>query len=285
MADATEPAVLKALWAGATLCGFESRVVQSFKDAWLSKFGRFEMTRDVLQRPVIALTPQWDETEDRYGLRRRYFASLIEAGAVPVMLPLGIEPEAIEEVLKRVDGVLITGGEDIDPACYGAEATELCGRTSPARDALENVVVRWCLKHKLPMLGICRGMQAMNVFAGGTLIEDIPRDLKSTVPHVQPEDYAVRTHPIVSLGSPLFERIAGGTRLEVNSRHHQCVARPAPGAKILAECPIDHVPEAMVFEDHPFALAVQWHPEMLAHLHKEDRTVFELFVQACRRTR
>lgn len=241
------------------------------------------MIRNPSKPPVIALTPQWDQNEDRYAIRRRYFASLIEAGAVPVMLPLGLTPEAIEAVLERVDGVLVTGGEDIDPACYGAKATELCARTSPERDALEKVVVQWCLEHKLPILGICRGMQAMNVFAGGTLVEDIPRDLKSTVPHVQPEDYAVRTHTIVSLGSPLFERIAGGTRLEVNSRHHQCVARPAPGAKIIAECPIDHVPEMMVFEDHPFALAVQWHPEMLAHLYKEDRTVFELFVQACRR--
>ena len=246
------------------------------------------MTRDMpcaVNRPLIALSAQWDENEDRYGLRRRYFASLIEAGAVPVMLPLGLDKEGLGQVLSRVDGVLMTGGEDVDPACYGVKASELCGRISPQRDVIEREIVRWCLDKKLPILGICRGMQAMNVFAGGTLVEDIARDLGSSVKHVQSEDYAVRTHTIVSLGSPLFERIAGGTTLEVNSRHHQCVDRPAPGAQIIAECPVDHVPEAMVFEEHPFALAVQWHPEMLAHLHSEDRAIFEMFVKACRSAR
>lgn len=234
------------------------------------------------QRPVIALTTQWDEVEDRYGLRRRYFASILEAGGIPVMLPLGLAPEAVREVLRRVDGVLMTGGEDVEPKCYGAQATELCGKTSPQRDAVEAEIVRACLTSGKPVLGICRGMQAMNVFAGGTLVEDIARDLKSSVAHVQPEDYAVRTHEVKSMDSPLFEKIAGAKSLMVNSRHHQCVARPAPGARIIAQCPIDRVPEAMVFEDHPFALAVQWHPEMLAHLHAEDRRIFEMLVAACR---
>lgn len=234
------------------------------------------------KRPVIALAAQWDEVEDRYGLRRRYFASILEAGGIPVMLPLGLAPEDVREVLRRVDGVLMTGGEDVDPKHYGAQATELCGRTSPQRDAVEAEIVRGCLSSKKPVLGICRGMQAMNVFAGGTLVEDIARDLKSGVAHVQPEDYAVRTHEVRALNSPLFEKIAGADALMVNSRHHQCVARPAPGARIIAECPADHVPEAMVFEDHPFALAVQWHPEMLAHLHVEDRRLFEMLAAASR---
>lgn len=234
-------------------------------------------------RPVIALTAQWTEDDDRYGLRRRYFASILEAGGIPLMLPLGLEARGVGEVLERVDGVLMTGGEDVDPKCYGAEVSQACGKTSPLRDEVESEIVRLCLARKKPILGICRGMQAINVFAGGTLTQDIAAELKSGVPHVQPEDYAVLTHEVASLDSPFFERMAGAKTLMVNSRHHQCVARCAPGAHIIAECPIDHVPEAMLFEDHPFALAVQWHPEMLAHLYEAHRRVFELFVDACRK--
>ncbi len=232
--------------------------------------------------PVIGISAHWDKNEDRYGVRRRYFASLIEAGAVPVLLPLGIEAGAVSELLARLDGVLLSGGEDVEPARYGQVRSDKCGAACEARDTMEAMIVAQCLERKLPLFGICRGMQAMNAFTGGTLIQDICSSVPDALEHVQTEEYHVPTHRVVSLGDPIFERVAGVTELMVNSRHHQSLARPGRDVHYLAKCPDDGVIESMVIAGHPYAFAVQWHPEMMAHLYAEHAQLFKSFVAAAK---
>lgn len=232
--------------------------------------------------PLIAITAHWDKNTGRYGVRRRYFDSLMEVGAMPVLLPVETTPEGIEEVLRHVDGVLLSGGEDIEPSLYGEARLAECGDACTARDATERALVQLCLRDKTPVFGICRGMQAMNAFSGGTLIQDIPSQTGSTLNHSQPDRYTEPVHQVRSLNSPLFEQIAGAKEIGVNTSHHQSCAKPGLGVHYIAESTTDQIIEALYFEGHPYALGVQWHPEMMAHLYPEHRSFFAYFVRACK---
>ncbi len=231
--------------------------------------------------PVVAITSHWDRETDRYGVRRRYFASLAEAGAAPLLLPVGIEPGAMLEILRRVDGVLLSGGEDIEPSLYGEERDPRCGAACPERDAAEKLIVETCLAENKPLFGICRGMQAMNVFTGGTLIQDIPSAVNGALNHSQPEHYTSEVHAVRAI-DPLFERITGAREIMVNTSHHQSCAKPGRGVRYLAESVEDGVIESMVIEGHPYAMAVQWHPEMMANLFPVHMALFTHFVEGCR---
>lgn len=135
--------------------------------------------------------------------------------------------------------------------------------------------------HK-PILGICRGMQALNVFTGGTLVQDIENTISTTTHHSQKEDYRFTTHRVRTESSRFFESLVGASEIAVNSHHHQCVDRPGKGVRIIARSVEDNVPEAMVVETEPFALGIQWHPEMLSAEHPEALAIFKAFVSACR---
>lgn len=232
--------------------------------------------------PVVAIASGLEPATGRIVVRFRYFQSLTAAGAAPVLMPLGASPEAVGEILSRVDGLVISGGEDVDPKEYGEKKKPLCGEPSPLRDEAEKAQVAWCLAHDLPVLAICRGMQSLNVFAGGTLVQDIASELHTAVWHSQPQDHTVITHRVKALDAPLFASITGVSEIGVNSKHHQCIARPGRGVRVIAECPDDHVPEAFVIEGQRFALGIQWHPEMLAAEHPEHMAIFKSFVAACR---
>jgi putative glutamine amidotransferase len=233
------------------------------------------MTKKVL----IGLTGSFDE-EDRWSyVKSQYVTALAAAGAACVIIAPDQSEESVRTVIDMCDGVLLTGGEDIDPGCYRAMTDPKCGTLSPRRDELDAIVVRACLEKKKPVLGICRGMQALNVFTGGTLIQDIPSAFDTPVKHTQPEDYVVLTHSVESCGSAEFHSLVGAVTLMTNSRHHQCVDKPGKNVKILARCPTDNVPEAIMVEGHPFAYAVQWHPEWLI-AHEEHLNIFKALVKA-----
>lgn len=170
-----------------------------------------------------------------------------------------------EDALRDVDGLLLTGGEDVEPWRYGGGAPHPRTRCDPARDALEIALCAAALERDLPLLGICRGIQLWNVAAGGTLWQDLPSERPGGVRHLEPEaarDRRNLLHEVTVAPDAPWARVLAGPPLAVNSIHHQGVREVAPGLRVLATAP-DGLVEALVDPGRRFALAVQWHPEEL----------------------
>lgn len=213
-----------------------------------------------------------------------YEESVRRAGGEPVTLdrnaPLPADLSAV------VDGVLFTGGDDIDPALYGQAPHATYTPAEDGRDAYEIALARAAVTAGLPILAICRGMQVLNVAFGGTLVQDIPSEVNGAIDHAVPEPRFALAHEVwVNKGTRLAElmrdKLVEGDTLEVNSRHHQAVAALADGFVVGATAP-DGVTEAMERPDGPFCLAVAWHPENFWRT-GEFRELFEGFVDAARK--
>jgi putative glutamine amidotransferase len=207
-----------------------------------------------------------------------YVESVALAGGDPVVLETSDDPSA---ALDRIDGLLLSGGADVDPALYGQTPHPLTV-VDPARDAFEIPLSREALTREMPVFAICRGVQVLNVAAGGSLVQDIPAAVESDLNHAlsQPKDAAA--HPVqVSPGSRLADALGPATNLvscAVNSRHHQAVADVAPSFVVTATSP-DGVVEAIERPASEFCVGVQWHPENFWRT-GEFAPLFEAFVNA-----
>ncbi len=191
---------------------------------------------------------------------------------------------APEALLAGLDGIVFTGGNDIDPAVYGAVRHPTVV-VNADRDALELPLARAALRAPIPVLGICRGIQVLNVAAGGTLWQDIPAERPGDVRHKEPEDTRDRRrllHSVDAVDGSLVQRMAGQASFAVNSIHHQAVREVAPGMRVTAVAP-DGVVEALERPGGPFFLAVQWHPEELWQADAAAARLFRAFADACRR--
>lgn len=216
-----------------------------------------------------------------YACNPNYAHAVEEAGGVPVLLPLWQRRESLETLRGRLDGLLLMGGGDIDPAHYGEEAIPETEPPEAERDTLEMEMLRDALDEGMPVLGICRGMQLLNVARGGTLYQDIAAQLPAAQPHVLGGTGMDRLHDIaVRPGSRLAE-ILGGERHAVNSYHHQALNQLGEGLSVVAWTE-DGLAEAVEVSEHPFALAVQFHPERMYEHDQAVRRLFEAFVGACR---
>lgn len=220
-----------------------------------------------------------------YGNNQAYIRAVQRAGGVALLIPPHPDTDALEAVCSRLDGLLLSGGCDIDPARYGEASIPACQEPEPARDELELALAAWALDAAVPILGICRGMQLLNVACGGTLYQD----LATQQPEAAQHDHAAigrtfRAHGIRLQEHSRLSEILGTSPYTVNSLHHQAVARAGAGVEIVGWSP-DGVAEAMEVDGHPFALAVQFHPEELEgdHEHPDapSRALFRAFVQAC----
>ena len=224
-------------------------------------------------RPIIAIP--WPRAD--------YLEALSRAGAEP--RELRPDRDLLPAALEACDGVLLTGGVDVDPAFYGETERHPTVEIDPARDAYELAVARLALARDMPMLAICRGAQVLNVAAGGTLIQDLPSAHPSAVRHsiVEPKD--APAHDVhVAAGTRLAALIgpdANTHSVTVNSRHHQSVKDPAPGFVVSATAP-DGVIEAIEKPEAAFCVAVQWHPENFWRT-GEFATLFDGFVAAAGR--
>ncbi len=238
-----------------------------------------------MSRPVIGVMPQYDAPEDRIAISANYFRALRDAGALPVLLPLQSETEDVRELLERVDGVLYPGGPDVSPLRFGEETIPECGIVLPERDRVELEAVPFLIERDLPVLGICRGIQSLNIGLGGDLYQDIPAQYvrpqgAPRVGHSQKPAGTVVTHTVrVEKGTLLYE-ITGKERIEVNSLHHQAVRRLAPGICCAGTSP-DGLIEAVYRPKSRFFLGVQWHPEYLYPHNEDAKKLFEAFVRAC----
>ena len=210
-----------------------------------------------------------------------YLESVRRAGGEPVEVVVG--SEAPDQILARVDALVLTGGGDVDPKLYGEARHDTFEAAETGRDDFEIALARAAVAKGLPLLAICRGMQVLNVAMGGTLVQDIPTQVPGAVEHSVPQPRHHIAHEVwVAKGSQLATLLADhmedGETCHVNSRHHQSVKQAAKGFEITATSP-DGVVEAMEKPDARFCVAVQWHPENFWRT-GEFRELFEGLVQA-----
>lgn len=209
-----------------------------------------------------------------------YVAALEKAGAEVRAIDASVDPAA---AVRAADGVLLTGGRDVDPALYDQPRHPATDNAEPGRDGLELALARHALEADIPLLAICRGLQVLNVAAGGTLVQDIPTAIGDLVPHDlrEPRDreaHSVRVKPESRLAEALAGEIDEHGETQVNSRHHQAIADLAPGLDITAVAP-DGLPEAIEKPGARFCVGVQWHPENF-HASGRFRGLFDAFVAA-----
>ncbi len=223
-----------------------------------------------------------DSRRPVYGNNQTYIRALIATGATPLMIPPGLDTAALEALCGRLDGLLLTGGADIDPALYGEPRMPECGEIEPERDVMELALTRMALERDLPTFGICRGMQTLNVACGGALYQDIATQRPESLTHPQsdlPRNHLA--HTVVVERDSRLHALLGVEELRVNSLHHQAVSRPGEGARIVAWAP-DGIAEALELPDHRFVVAVQYHPEELVETDALSRRLFAAFTEACR---
>lgn len=227
-------------------------------------------------KPLIGITlgSRQKESERSFVLNELYVTAIEQAGGIPVLLPALLEEAAVREARRRLDGLLLTGGADVDPTLYGGALHPRVYGVDARRDATEIALVRLAVQTGWPFLGICRGIQVINVALGGTLYADLPDQLGQVVNHWSEETgHAVRVEPQSRLLS-----LVGAGEFNVNSYHHQGIERLAPGLKPVGWAP-DGLVEAVEIPDYPFAVGVQWHPERRQNS-PQHRVLFEALVQA-----
>lgn len=236
-----------------------------------------------MRKPLIGLTPSHDTDNDDIKMRPTYLRALKAAGAIPVVMPLEASDEDLKQLAEDLDGFLFTGGPDVHPFLFGEETQAHCGNVSAARDQMELSLLPLVLELKKPVLGICRGIQVLNIALGGNIWQDIPSQTERDFPiaHAQPFYYNMPCHTVSLSEGSLLARISGCTSLKVNSMHHQAVKDIGPGLAAAAYSP-DHLIEALEMPGYPFFVAVQWHPEYLWEKNEEALRLFQTFVKACK---
>jgi putative glutamine amidotransferase len=231
-------------------------------------------------RPVVGVTLGDGDRPGYHSMREDYVRSVERSEAVPVVLP-ALGPEDAAALLDRLDGLVLSGGIDVDPALYGEPPHPKLGRVDRHRDEFELALTREALARDMPLLAICRGQQVLNVATGGSLVQDIPSELKGAVTHDAPGRRTRRSHTVeVTPGSRLGEILGEGT-LSVNSFHHQAVDRLGKGLVVSARSSKDGVIEGVERPDAAFVVGVQWHPESFWKDRSFQR-LFDAHVQACR---
>lgn len=224
------------------------------------------------KRPLIGITTEIGPK--KIAVNAVYAQSVILSGGIPYLIPVTDNVETLQQIVSRLDGIVFTGGEDIQPAYYGDTPHENLEEVSPQRDTFDLMVMKMATDRNIPILGICRGLQLMNIYFGGTLYQDLPTQHPSDIHHRQKEPGTIPTHSAsIVKGSKLAE-IMQQDELQVNTFHHQAIKQPAPGFKITAWSP-DSVVEAI--EAYPVRpiIGVQFHPEIFTAA--GDPTMRKLF--------
>jgi putative glutamine amidotransferase len=247
-----------------------------------------------MRRPLIGIPTQTLQAIDgipenlphSWVMNSRYNIATAEAGALPVMIPLLEQDlDTLRALYDRLDGLLLAGGVDMDPASFGEAAHPELGRIDPARDAVELQLARWAIADRKPVLGLCRGHQVLNVALGGTLFQDIAAQVPGAIKHDYfptagyARDYLA--HEVeVAPGSRLAAAFQS-ERVPVNSMHHQAVKALGPGLLVSARSP-DGLVEAVESGSEHFLVGVQWHPEVFEHSDARTQRLFQAFVAAAR---
>ena len=230
--------------------------------------------------PLVGITPLWDKTTSSTVMRSSYIEALEHAGAIPVIIPMTENQSILDYYLDLCDGILLSGGQDIQPELYGETPQPHCGETLPCRDKLDRYIFDSALAMDKPILGICRGCQAMNVFAGGSLYQDLKIDFGTAENHRMEEPFNRAAHMMIPQpGTPLAELI-GERIFEVNSVHHQGIKHLAPSLDIMAVSE-DGIIEAVYMPERRFVWGIQWHPEWFFLENADSAAIIAAFIRAC----
>ena len=235
-------------------------------------------------RPIIGITCGTSGTDSNLSensIGGSYISAIESAGGTPLVIPITQNEACLEDSIELIDGLLLSGGVDVDPSYFGEEAEPGLGRVDADRDRVELYLTTRALEKDLPILGICRGIQVLNVAAGGSLYQDINTDLSNILKHrqVAPGWYGTQTID-VKKGSRLLD-ILGQPMIRVNSFHHQAVKKVAPGFTISAVAR-DGVIEGIESTNHRFTLGVQFHPEVMWQNNPPISAIFTAFINAAR---
>ncbi len=244
--------------------------------------------------PLILVSPSTDEKGAEFydysiSLSQTYLDSLTQAGGLPLVLPCAPSPKVIAEYVRRVDGIMITGGDDIQPELYcdpvPPELRKTVGRNDAVRDLLETLLVKEAFAQQKPLLAICRGHQILNITLGGTLFVDIPSQVETKINHARLKHKDRVVHDVQLESDSLMARIFGRTTIQVNSSHHQAVQKLAKPLRVTGRAP-DGIIEALELRPEdatlmPYLLGVQFHPERLVQAHPQFVELFRSFTGAC----
>jgi len=230
-------------------------------------------------KPMIGITASLEGM--RIQVQRENSDAISLAGGLPLIIPYIQEEQDIQQLANRLDGLLLTGGGDIDPFLFGEEPIPELGSITPERDALEIALIREMLNQKKPILGICRGCQILNIAVGGNMYQDIYAQKGGTLlQHAQKAPRYHVSHLAIIQEGTLLSRIMQENQIKVNTYHHQAVKDLPQGFQISARS-TDGVIEAFESMEHAFVLGVQWHPEDLYAKHQDMMKLFTAFVGAC----
>lgn len=243
-------------------------------------------------RPLVGVPTQTLQAIDgipeglpqSWVMNHRYLTALAGVGGAPVLLPL-LDGDAatLRAIYERLDGLFLAGGVDLEPSSYGAACHEATGRTDAARDAVELELARWALEDGMPILGVCRGMQIINVVRGGTLVQDTTLLHPGAIKHdyFPTEGYArdFLAHAVSPAAGSRLAAAFGSDDVAVNSMHHQGIERMGAGLVATAHAP-DGLIEAVEATGDAWVVGVQWHPEMLIDQDPATRGLFEAFIDA-----
>lgn len=239
-----------------------------------------------MAQKIIGITcntlPATEASGPRQTLNRAYVWGVERAGGVPIILPVTRDADVIARYLGVVDGLLLSGGVDVDPACYGQPAHPELGEVDHDRDATELPLIRAALDADMPIFAICRGIQTLNVALGGTLYQDLPSERPSAIGHAQNERKIARdvcTHSVAIEPHTRLAEIIGASEMQCNSFHHQALRDVAAPLIVTGLAP-DGVIEAVESPRHRYVVGVQFHPEETARVDEASRRLFAAFVQA-----
>lgn len=228
-------------------------------------------------KPVIGISPS--SIKGRFGVTDGYTLAVSRGGGIPVILPAVFNEKDAETVIERVDGILMTGGEDVNPALYGEDVLNSTVGFNASRDSVDVLLIRAALRKHKPILAICRGSQILNVVLGGTLYQDIPTQLPGSQ-HRQPGYIGEPYHMVGLEPGSILRELFGCDSLMVNSAHHQAVKDIAPGLHVTARSS-EGIVEAY---EGKGIIAMQFHPEALVYNgHNEYLCIFEHFLSKCRK--
>ncbi len=231
-----------------------------------------------MSETVASAVKRWPMRRSFDYLKREYHQAVIASGGIPILLPNIKESDLIKSLLGTIDGLLLTGGGDLDPKFYGAKPHKSLTVLTENRDAFELEIIKRALEKNMPMLGICRGHQALNVVLGGTLHQDLSLLTGKILKHSDKGQTGAVFHKVVIESKSILHRIIGQETIETNSSHHQVVDKPGQGLRISAYAS-DGLIEGLEHHEYDFVVSVQWHPEGI-YRRTHSKRLFDALIEA-----
>lgn len=225
-------------------------------------------------KPIIGIVALYDEKGHSYWMLPEYTEAINKSGGIPIILPYNVD---IEAIMPHLDGVLFTGGQDINPLLYGEKVSEKCGFYNEARDYFEIKLMKEVLNQDMPALCICRGLQLLNVIHGGTLYQDLPSLHPSSIKHDMLKPYDAPCHQVTLQQDTPLQKLLKQDTIGVNSRHHQAIQQLGNHLEVMATSE-DGLIEAIGVSNKTFIWGIQWHPEHSFHNDEKSRLIFQQFI-------